>query len=402
MSMSLAALGIDAVLPAFPEIRAELGLSADSTAVTGIVTTYLLGLAIGQVLYGPLADRFGRKPALYLGYGVYIVGAAAATFAPDLGLILLARFVWGVGAAGPRVVTLSVVRDRYEGEAMARAMSFIMAVFVLVPVVAPTLGAAIVSVVAWRWIFGVCLALAAVMALWATRLSETLAPEHRMELRFTRVMRAARQVVSNRQTLGYTVALTCLFGVFTSYLASSEIIFTEVFGQGDRFPLIFGGLAAVMGSAMLANARFVGRLGTRRMAHGVLIGYVVAATALVTVAVVTDGEPPLAVFLVGLGTMLFSHALLIPNFNTIAMDPMAEIAGTASSVIGTISTAIGALIGSMLDRAFDGTVVPITLGFAGFGVVALGVVLWTERGQLFQPLRASSPPNRFFLSRRPR
>jgi MFS transporter, DHA1 family, multidrug resistance protein len=385
LSMSLAALGIDAVLPAFPEIRADFGLAPDSTQVAGIITTYLLGLALGQVFYGPVADRFGRKPALYVGYAVYVVGAAASTFAPDLGTVLAARFVWGLGAAGPRVVTLSIVRDRYDGEAMARAMSFILAVFVLVPVVAPTLGAFIVSVAAWRWISGVCLVLALGMAVWAIRLEETLAPEHRMELRLGRILAAGREVMTHRQTLGYTVALSALFGVFTSYLASSEIIFTDVFDQGERFPLIFGAMAGTMGVAMLLNTRLVRRFGTRRTAHAVLVGYVVVAAATLAAAVVSGGRPPLGVFLVGLAAMLFSHALLIPNFNTIAMDPMAHIAGTASAVIGTVSTALGAGLGAVLDRSFDGTVLPFSLGSALLALVALGLVAWTERGDLFRP-----------------
>lgn len=388
MSMSLAALGTDMMLPAFGVMRADFGLAADSTQVAGVVTTYFFGLALGQVVYGPLADRFGRKPTLYLGYGVYILGAAASALAPDLNWLLAARFVWGLGAAGPRVITLAIVRDRFEGEAMSRAMSFIMAVFVLVPILAPSLGALVISVASWRWIFGTCALLASAMALWAVRLQESLDPVNRMELRFGRILLAARHVVGNRQTLGYTLALTALMGVFTSYLASSEIIYGRVFDAGDRFPVLFGGMAAVMGSAMLANAFVVGRFGTRRIAHAVLLGYVVAAFSFLAVAGATQGRPSLVVFLIGLAVMLASHALLIPNFNTIAMDPMGAVAGTASAVIGTISTAGGALLGTALDRAFDGTILPMTMGFSGLGVVALGCVLWAESGRLF----GSKPP----------
>lgn len=385
MSMALAALGIDMMLPAFGEMRADLGLAADSTEVAGVVTAYFFGLAIAQVGYGPLADRFGRKPILYAGYGIYMLGAVASALAPSLTWLLAARFVWGLGAAGPRVVTLSVVRDRFEGEAMARAMSFIMAIFVLVPIVAPSAGAALTALGSWRWLFGTCALLAAAMAVWALRLPETLDPANRMELRFGRVAEAARYVLTNRQTLGYTLALTALFGVFMSYLASSEIIFGEVFDAADQFPLLFGGLAAAMGCAMLTNAFVVGHFGTRRVAHVILMGYVVAAIGFLTLALATDGRPPLALFMVGLAVMLVSHALLIPNFNTIAMDPMGSVAGTASAVIGTISTAGGALLGAVLDRAFDGTVLPMTIGFVALGVTALFFVLWAERGRLLHP-----------------
>jgi DHA1 family bicyclomycin/chloramphenicol resistance-like MFS transporter len=388
MSMALAALGIDLMLPAFGAIRADLGLAPDSNAVTGLVTAYFLGLALGQLVYGPVADRFGRRPTLFVGYAVYAVGALAAAALPTLGGIMAARFVWGLGAAGPRVVTLAVVRDRWEGERMSRAMSFIMAVFILVPIVAPTIGATVAAVASWRLLFAACVFAAALMTVWAAlRLPETLAPEHRRELRFTRIVAGARQVATHRQTAAYTLALTALYGVFTSYLGSSEVIYAEVFDASGLFPYLFGGLAAVMGGAMLVNARVVDRVGTRRFAHAVLCGYLVAATLLVGLALATGGRPPLWMFMGGMALMLASHALLIPNFNTIAMDPMGAIAGTASSVIGALQLAVGALLGALLDRMFDGTILPLALGFLGYGLVAMSLVLWAEGGQLFRPLR---------------
>jgi DHA1 family bicyclomycin/chloramphenicol resistance-like MFS transporter len=387
MSMALAALGIDMILPAFGDMRASFGLAEDSTAVAGTVTAYFFGLAIAQVFYGPLADRFGRKPTLYAGYGIYLLGAVASALAPSLASLLVARFIWGLGAAGPRVVTLSVVRDRFDGNEMSRAMSFIMAVFVLVPILAPTLGAIVASIGSWRWVFGVCALLVVVMALWATRLEESLNPDDRLELRFGRVLAAGRMIVTNRLTMGYTMALTALFGVFTSYLASSEIIFGEVFGVVDEFPIMFGVLAAVMGAAMLANAFVVRRFGTRRMAHGVLFVYVAVAVLFVFVGLSSEGRPSLGVFMPTMAAMLSCHALLIPNFNTIAMEPMRPIAGTASAVIGTVSTAGGALIGAVLDQSFNGTILPMAGGFAILGFVAFVLVLWAERGRLFDRRR---------------
>ena len=391
MSMALAALGIDLMLPAFAAIRADLGLGPQSTAVAGLVTTYLLGLAAGQLVYGPVADRYGRKTTLYAGYALYAVGALAAAVSPSLELLLLSRFVWGLGAAGPRVVTLAIVRDTFEGDRMSRAMSFIMAVFILVPILAPSVGAAVAAVVSWRWLFGVCVAAVALVAFWARRLPETLREEHRRPLGVGHVLRAARLVVSNRQTVAYTLGMTALYGVFSSYLGSSEIIFSETFGSADAFPVLFGVLAAVMGGAMLTNARVVGRFGTRRFAHGVLLGYVAAAAGLVAIALSTGGRPPLLLFLVGLAVMLSSHALLIPNFNTIAMAPMAQVAGTAASVVGAVQVAGGAVLGVLLDRSFDGTIIPISFGFLGYGVVALSLVLWAEGGRLFRPLVKAGP-----------
>ncbi|HSJ44095.1 MAG TPA: multidrug effflux MFS transporter [Euzebyales bacterium] len=391
-SMALTALGIDLMLPAFGQIRGDLGLPSDSTAVAGLITAYFLGLAIGQLGYGPIADRFGRRPTMFAGYAVYGLAALVTALAPSLPLLLAGRFVWGLGAAAPRVVTLAMVRDAFEGEQMSRIMSLIMAVFILVPVVAPTLGAALVAVVSWRWLFGVCALVSMVLSVWAVRLPETLREEHRMQLRFRRVARAARVVVSNRQSVAYGLAMTALYGVFTSYLASAEIIFGEAFGRADIFPYLFGGIAAAMGVAMLANAWIVERVGTRRLGHIVLLTYVVMACGLVVMVEANDGRPPLAAFVLGVAAMLSAHALLIPNFNTIAMDPMAEVAGTASSVIGGVQVAVGALLGWQLDRAFDGTVTPISYGFLGYGLLALALVVWAERGRLFRPLTPSRRP----------
>jgi DHA1 family bicyclomycin/chloramphenicol resistance-like MFS transporter len=384
MIMALTALAIDIMLPTFGALRTEFGLSTDSTAPAAIVTVFFLGLAAAQVFFGPLADRFGRKPVLYAGLAVYVISALAATLAPTLEMVLVSRFVWGVGAAAPRVVALSMVRDAYQGEAMARTMSIIMSIFVLVPVVAPSLGALILTVSSWRWVFGACVAFAMGMALWTLRLPESLKPENRLPLRFDSIAAAFKTVVKNRQTIGYTLAMTFLFGVFMSYLASSELIISNVFDRAEQFPYVFGGLAAVMGAAMLANAVIVSRLGLRRLVRGILVAYVSGSAGLVLLAVVTEGTPSFWVFLIGLAAMLTMHAILIPNFNTLAMNPMGKVAGTAAALIGTVSTALGAALGFILDRTFDGTVLPFSLGFLVYGIIAGGCVFWAERGRLVE------------------
>lgn len=382
MTIALTALGIDLMLPMFPAIRADLGLPEGSPAVAGLVTAYFLGLAAGQLLYGPLADRYGRKAALNLGFGIYAIGALGAVLAPNLELLLVARAVWGFGAAGGRVITLAVVRDIYEGERMARAMSTIMAVFILVPVVAPTFGAAIGGLVGWRWLFALCLLAVLGVALWARRLPETLADEYRMELRAERLVRAAKVVVTDRTTVGYSVAMIALFGAFTSWLGSAELIIGETFDAASAFPLVFGGLAASMGLAAFTNGRVVERTGLRPMAHRVLGIYLVATAALLGVSIASGGTPPLWLFLLTLAPVLCTHALLIPNCNTIAMQPMAPIAGTASAVIGASQIAGGALLGAFIDQLFDGTVLPLATGFLVLGLVAAGSITWAERGRL--------------------
>lgn len=387
MSMALAALGIDLMLPAFADIRVDLGLSEGSPALAGLVTTYFLGLAVGTVVYGPVSDRVGRRPTLLVGYAIYAAGALLAAFAPSLGWLLAARFVWGLGAAGPRTITLAVVRDTYSGERMSRAMSLIMAVFVIVPVVAPSIGALATSVMSWRWLFASVLIAAAALAVWGRRLPETLEPEHRRELSATELLRGAKIVVLQRRTMGATLALTALYAGFLSYLGSAELIYAEVFDAGEHFPQLFGLLAAAMGASMLLNARIVGRIGTQRLAHGVLLIYVATAATFVAVALSTAGAPPLWAFLIIGGLLLSCHAFLIPNLNTIAMQPMGLVAGTASAIIGAVQIAFGAALASIVDRAFDGTVTPLALGFLTSGVVALALTAWAERFRLF-PARA--------------
>jgi DHA1 family bicyclomycin/chloramphenicol resistance-like MFS transporter len=387
MAMACTALGIDLMLPAFGDIRSAFGLPADSTAVAGIVTAYFVGLALGQVLWGPIADRYGRKTTLFAGLTMYMAGAAASALSPSLAVLYGARFAWGVGAAGPRVGALAVVRDTFEGDRMARAMSFIMAVFVLVPVVAPSLGAGILAFASWRWVFAFCVVYAAGLMLWLRRLPETLHEEHRSPLEFTRVLWAAGFVVRNRQTLGYTLALTALFGVFSSYLASSEIIVSEVFDRGPAFPLVFGGLAAVMGAAMLLNGAVVSRFGVRRIVHAVMLAFVAWAAVLTVYAWTTGGRPPFWPFMAGLALMLTFYALLFPNMNTIALDPMGSVAGMAAAVTGVVTFAVGAVLGSLLDRAMGESVTPLAMGFLGYGALAVLLILWAERGHLFRPLR---------------
>ena len=379
MATALTALGIDLMLPAFDEIRSDFGLGPRSTAVTGLVTAYFVGLGLGTVFYGPLADNRGRRGAMRLGLGIYVAGALLASVAPSLPLVFLARLLWGIGAAGPRVVALAIIRDRFEGDAMSKTMSSMMAIFILVPVFAPGLGSALLLIAPWRWLFVLCALWALAIAVWVRRLPETLAAEHRIpDLRFHRVVTAARFVVSNRSALSYAVAVTALYGVFASYLGSAEAIVDEALDAGDRFPLVFGGLAAIMGAAALLNGRIVSSVGTASMVLRALGGYLLMAVAFVVAAVLTDGTPPLVVFVPIMGALLACHALLLPNLNSLAMAPMAAVAGTASSVIGSFQLVVGALLGSVLDRFFDGTITPLAIGFSISGA-ATTLAVWSAR-----------------------
>ncbi|MDH4117415.1 MAG: multidrug effflux MFS transporter [Acidimicrobiia bacterium] len=374
MIMASGALGIDLMLPAFGSIRSAFNLSPDSTAPAAIVTMYLVGLALGQLWFGSYSDRHGRKAALRVGMIGYAVCAAGAAFAPSLGPLLAIRLAWGFMASGPRVVAVAIVRDRFEGDRMAQAMSFVMAVFVLVPVVAPSLGAVVLAVGGWRWVFGSAAIFALVVLAWSHRLPETLHPDHRRVFSLRAIADAAREVVRDRDAMRATAAMTLMFGAFSSYLAGSELIVSGSYRRPELFPYVFGGLAIFMGAANVTNGSMVRRIGSRRVSR---VGLGIASTwAILMVALLFSfGQPPLLGFVLGIAPLLAVHAMVFPTLNAVAMEPMGHIAGTASAVIGTISTALGAVLGSFIDRSFAGSVTPMALGFAGYGLLAFGLVL---------------------------
>lgn len=371
MTMAMTALAIDVMLPAFPEIREAVGLAPDSPDVSGLVTVFFLGMAIAQIPAGLLADRFGRKPVLRIGLLLYAAGAIGTLLAPSLGWMLLARFLWGVGAGGPRVVAMAIVRDRYSGDQMARMMSAVMAMFILVPVIAPSIGSLLLLLGPWQLVFGFCAVAATALNVWTARLPETLHPEHRRPLRLRPVIEGARVVLRTRETVLLGLALTAVMASFMSYLASAELIIDETLGLADAFPLIFGALAVGMGIATFTNGRFVERIGMWTMLRWVLSAYVAVTAIVLVVALATDGTPSPALFLPVLALSLANHSLLVPNLNSAAMQPVGNVAGMASALLGTVSIAAGSLIGSRIDQAFDGTVRPLSIAFFVSSIVAL-------------------------------
>jgi len=393
MAIALSALGIDLLLPAFPQIRAEFGLPPGSTQVSGFITTYFVGLAVGQLLIGPLADRFGRRPLLQVGMAVYVVGATLAMVAPSFGLLLLARFVWGVGAAGGRVLSMAIVRDRFVGAAMARTMSLIMAVFIIVPVVAPAIGVLMLRFFTWDQLIGLNVLAATIMLIWSVRLEETLSVEQRRTLRPRELGRAASQVMRDRRSGPLIIAQAVLFGSFVSYLSTSEVVYSEVFDQAALFPLLFGGMALAMGVASLVNSRVVERVGLRRVLRLDLTGYLFGAVSLVLIALVTEGRPPLLAYLLMLAVLLCNHAMIIPNMNARAMEPMGHIAGLASAINGTVLVGGGALLGAAFDRAFDGTILPLSVALLGTGIVAVLLLRVSEEPRATPSISGTSVPS---------
>lgn len=380
--MALNALAIDAMLPALPMIGDALGVLRENDR-QWIVTAYLLGFGGAQIVYGPLADRYGRKPILMIGVGLYVLFSALAAFAHTFDMLILARVGTGVGAASLRVLAVSIVRDRYSGRTMARVMSLSFLVFLGVPIIAPSLGAAILHVAPWPWIFGVlALAGASVMAWAALRLPETLHAEDRLPIRPSRIVAAFREALTNRQALGYSLAMTAITGALFGFLNSSQQIFADVFHAADHFPLVFALIASGIAVASLLNASLVERLGSRLISHSALIGF--TAVAAVHTAVSLLGFETIWTFGLLQGLTMFCFGFIAGNFGSMAMEPMGHIAGTASSVQGFISTTLGALIGFFIGQQFAGSATPMAAGIAVCGLIALVFVLVAERGRLFK------------------
>ncbi len=378
--MAVTALAIDTALPAFPDIRDDFALAEGATEVTRLITFFLLGNSLGLLPAGLLADRFGRRAVMWGGLALYVVGAVGTILAPSLGVMFLARFVWGLGSAGPRVAAMAMVRDAYAGEQMAKQMSFIMAVFILVPAFAPLLASGILLIGPWELVFGFCAVMGLVVAMFVGRLPETLDPDDRRPLAVGDAWAGCRSVLATPGTIAYLVSLTAMFGVFISYLASSEVVLDQVFDLGEWFPAYFGGLALVMGAAMWLNGRIVVRVGLDRLMRIVFTVNLGVAGAMTALALATDGTPPFWLFVVVQAAMLFGHQMLIPNLNAAAMRPLSHMAGIGAAILGMVPGVFGAILGGLIDDRFDGTVTPLSVAFAVSTVVAFGAWALTGRG----------------------
>ena len=382
MMMALNALAIDSMLPALPAIGEALGVASENSR-QWVITAYLLGFGVTQIIYGPLADRYGRKPVLMVGLSLYVVFSVLAAFSPTFELLIAARVGTGVGAAALRVLAVSIVRDRYAGRTMARVMSLSFLVFLGVPILAPTLGQAILLVAPWPWVFGVLAVGGAAFAAWAAiRLPETLHPENRMPIRVGRVTSAFREALTNRQSIGYTLAITAISGALFGFINSSQQIFFDVFHEPQLFTLVFGAVAGGIAVASLLNARLVERLGSRLISHTALLGFITMSGIHAVVAL--TGHETIWTFAVLQALTMFCFGFIAGNFGSMAMEPMGHIAGTASSAQGFISTTGGATLGFLIGQQFNGSAVPMTLGFVALGLTALVFVLIAERGRLFK------------------
>ena len=381
LMISLVALSIDAMLPALREIGDDLGARHENEPQL-VISALFLGLAIAQMIFGPLSDSIGRKPAIYAGMALFIAGCLLSILATSFPVMLAGRFLQGIGAAGPRIVTIALVRDQYEGRAMARIMSLVMAVFILVPALAPALGQGILLIAHWRAIFGMFLALALVALVWFTlRQPETLPVDCRATLSIRRIATAISEACANRVAFGYTIAAGLIFGAFVGYLISAQQIFQEQYGVGEQFPLYFAVLALALGAASFVNSRLVMRHGMRALSWIALLAMSGLSVGFFIIAYLVAGDPPLWALMTYWLAVFFCLGLLFGNFNALAMEPLGHIAGVAAAVIGSLTTFISLALGTVIGQAYDGTVLPLVGGFAALGVAATVVMNWIERGR---------------------
>lgn len=380
LSMSLVAMSIDAMLPALGDIARELGTD-DANDRQLVLTALFVGLSAGQLVHGSVSDSTGRKPALYVGIGLFIVGGLMCALTNSFALMIAGRVVQGFGAAAPRIVAIAMVRDLHAGRRMARMMSFVSSVFILVPILAPAIGQGILLVAHWRVIFFALVAVAVVDLAWlALRQPETLPRARRTRFSLAAILRAGREALAHRVTLGYMIATGLVFGAFISYLGTSQQIFQEQYGRGNLFPVFFGLIASSLGLASITNARLVMRFGMRALSKWALRIDCVLSLGFLVVAWLLDGHPPFWAFMTYMTCCFFCNGLLFGNYNARAMEPMGHIAGVAAAVSGSVSSLVALATGTPIGRAYNGTVIPLVAGFAILGLGALAATEWAEAG----------------------
>jgi DHA1 family bicyclomycin/chloramphenicol resistance-like MFS transporter len=380
--MALNALAIDIMLPGLQQIGASLGVENENHRQY-VITAYISGFGLAQLAYGPISDRFGRRAPLLIGLAIYVIAAFAASFAPSFTTLLILRFVQGIGAASTRVIAVSVIRDVFGGRAMAEIMSLVFMVFMIIPVIAPGIGQLVMLFSEWHMIFVFMAAIALAITAWtALRLPETLHPEYRRPFTVGSILGGFRIVLTNRISLCYTLATMIAFGALFGFINSAQQIFVGIYGLGVWFPVLFATVAGMMAISSFVNSQLVGRFGMRRLSHGAIVGFMTVNCILFVLSLL--GPVPLPLFVCLFTAAMMQFGWIGSNFNSIAMEPLGHVAGTASSVIGFLQTVGGGVIGAGIGQAFDGTVTPLAAGFCAVSVLALLVVLFAERGKLFQ------------------
>ena len=381
-TMALGALGIDAMLPNLPAIGHTVGV-ADENKRQLIITVYMLAVGFSQVIYGPLADRYGRRPVIIVGLGLYVGFSLLAAFSRTFETMLIARVLQGVGAASTRAIPISVIRDRYAGREMARVMSLTSLVFMAAPIMAPSLGQLVLMMASWPWIFIVLAVFGGAVLVWTLfRLPETLHPDAHRSILPSRILACFVEAARNRTAICYILGQAFLFGGMLGFINSAQQVFTDALHASSSFPLVFAICGSCVACASLLNAKLVRRLGMRRLSHSALLLYITVAGLHLVVA--ATGHESLVIYTVLQGATMFSFGLASGNFGAMAMEPMGHMAGVASSFQGLVSMVGASLIGFLIGQNFNGTVVPLEAGYLACGLLALTVVLIAEHGRLFR------------------
>jgi DHA1 family bicyclomycin/chloramphenicol resistance-like MFS transporter len=387
--MAVNAFAIDAMIPALPDIGRSLNVARENDRQL-VVIAYFIGFASTQLLWGPLSDRFGRKPILAAGMAMYGIFALLCGYAQSFAVLIAGRAAMGASAAVSRVLVVAMVRDLFQAEAMARVMSLVFMVFMLVPVLAPNIGQAILLFASWRAIFVVLAIYALIMMIWSSwRLPETLHPEFRRSLNWRDILKAAGETLREPQSRGYTLAMTVSFSALVAYISSVQQIVFDAFGAGRFIGLVFASVAAPMALASWLNSRVVGRYGLRRVGHSAALAFM-AVTA-IHAGIALSGQETLAVFVLLQGLTMACFAFTSSNLGTLAMEHMAHIAGTASSVQGVIGTIGAAAIGFVIGPQFNGTAVPFLVGTAACAAIGFVMIILTEPKRMFAPMRVDEP-----------
>ncbi len=379
--IAINAFAIDIMLPGLQTIGAALGES-DANNRQLVITSYFIGFALLQLLFGPLSDRYGRRQPLLAGLLVYCLAAAACLFVSDFEALLVLRFVQGAGAAASAVIATAVVRDRFGGEEMAEILSLVFMVLMISPVIAPSLGQLILSLFDWHAIFAFMAAVGGLAAMWTyLRLPETLPADRRRPFTAAGIAEGFGIVAGNRQALLYILATGIIIAALFGFLNSSQQVFTEVYGLGAWFSVAFAGIGVAMSIGSFINSRAVKRFGMRPIAHGCLLTFIALAALLAALAALD--ALPFVVFLPLLMATFVAFAGIGANFSALALEPLGQVAGTAASAQGFTQMMIGTIVGAAIGQQFDGSVRPMLFGYLVLGAVCLGLVLIAERSRLF-------------------
>ncbi len=390
------AFGVDAILPAFDNVAAQFDLRPGSGEVSLLITWYLLGMAAGQLLWGLLSDRFGRQAILFLGLTLYGAGALGAGLSPSMNWLLFMRFVWGLGGSSPGVIRLAIARDLYGGAQMARVISFMMAVFLLGPAVAPAVGQGILFVGDWRLVCIAAVPLALVAGFWTIRFGESLPSSRRRPIDLAATGRSVRAVCRTRLTIGYTLASTCTFGAFFVYLGSSAPIIDEIYGLDRYFAVIFGGVALFLAFGVWFSERFTSRYGSDVVSFTALIMLFGVSLVFVLVSVLFSGVPPFVVWFTMTALLGAFTTVFTPNASAVAMEPMQNIAGAAAGVFGVVTIGGGSILATLIDRQIQETVTPMAVGNIVYTTLAIALVWWARGGSR----QMVDPDHRLSLNRR--